>query len=135
MNGRYFLDSNIGIYLLERGSQKQQIAMGLMQKAVPVISTQVITENINVCIRKLRYSKTDAFQHAENLLKICEVFLIDELTLQKSFDISINYQYSYYDSLIIAAALLSNCDILYSEDMQHQQTIDNQLKIINPFII
>lgn len=135
MNGRYFLDSNIGIYLLERGSQKQQIAMGLMQKAVPVISTQVITENINVCIRKLRYSKTDAFQHAENLLKICEVFLIDELTLQKSFDISINYQYSYYDSLIIAAALLSNCDILYSEDMQHQQTIDNKLQIINPFIV
>jgi predicted nucleic acid-binding protein len=88
-----------------------------------------------VCIRKLRYSKTDAFQHAENLLKICEIFLIDEVTLRKSFDISINYQYSYYDSLIIAVALLSNCDILYPEDMQHQQTIDNQLQIINPFII
>jgi len=135
MNGRYFLDSNIGIYLLEKGSKKQQIAMGLMQKAIPIIGTQVITENINVCIRKLRYSKTDAFQHAENLLKICEIFLTDEITLRKSFDISINYQYSYYDSLIIAAALLSNCDILYSEDMQHQQTIDNQLQIINPFII
>jgi predicted nucleic acid-binding protein len=135
MNGRYFLDSNSGIYLLEKGSKKQQIAMGLMQKAIPIISTQVITENINVCIRKLRYSKTDAFQHAENLLKICEIFLIDEVTLRKSFDISINYQYSYYDSLIIAVALLSNCDILYPEDMQHQQTIDNQLQIINPFII
>lgn len=46
--------------------------------------------------------------------------------------ISQRYNYSHWDCLIIAAALQSNCDILYSEDMQNRQIIGN-LKIINPF--
>ncbi len=44
------------------------------------------------------------------------------------------YQYSYYDSLIIAAALDSNCTILYSEDLKHNHIIENTLTILNPFI-
>ena len=44
------------------------------------------------------------------------------------------YRYSYYDSVIIAAALESSCTLLYSEDMQHQQIIEGKLQIINPFL-
>jgi len=36
--------------------------------------------------------------------------------------------------LIVAAALLADCDTLYSEDMQHGQVFDGRLTIINPFI-
>jgi len=43
------------------------------------------------------------------------------------------YQFSFYDSLIIASAIEADCDILYSEDMQHKQIIDEQLQILNPF--
>ncbi len=43
------------------------------------------------------------------------------------------YRYSYYDSLVISAALYANCTVLYSEDMQHGQIIENKLKIVNPF--
>ena len=43
------------------------------------------------------------------------------------------WKYSFYDSLIIAAALKANCTILYSEDLQHGQIIDD-LKIVNPFL-
>ncbi len=38
-----------------------------------------------------------------------------------------------YDSLIISTALENNCEILYSEDMQHKQIIENKMVIINPF--
>ena len=44
------------------------------------------------------------------------------------------YNYSFYDSLIIAAAIESGCSILYSEDMQHNQLIEEKLKIVNPFL-
>lgn len=40
--------------------------------------------------------------------------------------------YSFYDSLIIAAALEARCQVLYSEDMQDGQAVRG-LKIANPF--
>jgi predicted nucleic acid-binding protein len=43
------------------------------------------------------------------------------------------YQFSYYDSLIIAAALEAEASVLYTEDMQHSQRIGS-LTIINPFL-
>jgi predicted nucleic acid-binding protein len=43
------------------------------------------------------------------------------------------YQYSYWDSLILASALESRCQIVYSEDMQDGQQIEHTLTIQNPF--
>ena len=43
------------------------------------------------------------------------------------------FQFSHWDSLIVATALEAGCDTLYSEDMQHGQLIDNRLTVINPF--
>ena len=44
------------------------------------------------------------------------------------------YSFSFYDSMIIAAALECDCKILYSEDMHHGKVIDRRLTIFNPFI-
>jgi predicted nucleic acid-binding protein len=63
-----------------------------------------------------------------------DVRAIDEITIRKSAEIAVRYQFSNWDSLIIAAALLADCDILYSEDMQHKQVIDSTLTIVNPFL-
>ncbi len=54
-------------------------------------------------------------------------------TIQEAIRIKEKYAYSYYDSAIIASALKNKCTILYTEDMQHKQIIENTLKIINPF--
>ena len=53
----------------------------------------------------------------------------------KALKIKEKYKLQYYDCLIIATALENACTILYSEDMQHGQIIENQIKIINPFQI
>ena len=42
--------------------------------------------------------------------------------------------FSFYDALIVAAALETQCDVLFSEDMQHNLIVDNSLKIVNPFL-
>jgi predicted nucleic acid-binding protein len=57
-----------------------------------------------------------------------------QLTIHKACNIAMRYKFSFYDTLIIAAALESNCTILYSEDMHHNQVIENALKIVNPFV-
>lgn len=64
----------------------------------------------------------------------CQVALLTPDTITLALDISKRYQYSYYDSHIIAAALENNCSLLYSEDMQHGQEIEGKLKIVNPFL-
>jgi predicted nucleic acid-binding protein len=52
----------------------------------------------------------------------------------KAIDLQGRYKYGFYDSLIIAAALEANCNVLYSEDLQDGQVIDG-LVIKNPFIL
>ena len=54
-------------------------------------------------------------------------------TILQACKVADRYGYSFYDSLIIAAAIESGCSILYSEDMTHQQRIYNTLSVINPF--
>lgn len=59
---------------------------------------------------------------------------INTLKVLKAIEINSKFQYSYWDSLIISTAISENCSLIYSEDMQHNQTIENKLKIVNPFI-
>jgi predicted nucleic acid-binding protein len=61
------------------------------------------------------------------------VYLNKPATIEKACQIADKYQFSFYDSLIIAAALSCNCKKLFSEDMQDGQVIENTLTIINPF--
>jgi predicted nucleic acid-binding protein len=54
-------------------------------------------------------------------------------TVRKANVLKNKYGYSFYDSLILAAALECGCNTLYSEDMHDGQVIESSLKIINPF--
>ncbi len=63
-----------------------------------------------------------------------EVHLNTANTIKKAIRIVDVYKYSWFDSLIIAAALESGCSVLLSEDMQHNQLIENKLTIVNPFL-
>ena len=54
-------------------------------------------------------------------------------TYKVSSKLRLDYKFSYWDSLIVSSAIESKCSILYSEDMQHNQIINERLKILNPF--
>ncbi len=88
----------------------------------------------NVLIKKFDF---DEISISRTLLELQENFIVNINkinTINHALQIHFKYQYSYYDSLIIAAALDSNCTILYSEDLKHNQIIENTLTILNPFI-
>jgi predicted nucleic acid-binding protein len=132
MKDNFFIDSNVALYALDNATLKNSIALDLIRKR-PVISTQVVLESVNICLKKFKFSKEVSFRHGINLMNTCVLSLINESSLILAFKISIEYQYSHWDSLIIASALQNNCTILYSEDLQHAQVIEKRLKIINPF--
>ncbi len=138
MKGKFFLDTNILVYAFDSpGSQKRKISDKLIKDAhlgKGCISFQVIQEFLNVATRKfISPLKTDDAQKylAKILFPVCEVFPSEELYFI-ALEISERWKYSFYDSLIIAAALESNCSLLYSEDLQNNQKIYG-LTIVNPY--
>jgi len=135
-NQLVFIDTNILIYRIYGTAEQKESVLGILGNQVrrPVISTQVLNELANASFKKkLNRSGDELKQH---LLKTVESFTVAEIspkTVITAVDIKEKYHYSFYDSLIIATALENNCNILFSEDLQHQQIIRGKLKIINPF--
>lgn len=106
-----------------------------LETGIGIISYQVIQEFLNVATQK--FAKPLTFKDSQRYLSIvleplCEVFSSTELYHQ-ALEIMDQWQYPFYDSLIIAAALQADCVTLYTENMQHNQTIRN-LTVKNPFI-
>ena len=130
---RVFIDSNIIVYLVDnRSKEKTKKAQDFLSPDF-FISTQVIAENVNVCLKKLHLNKETTFDFARRVLNRFRILQITEATLLKSFEISIKYQLSSWDSIIIATAILNSCSIIYSEDMQDGLIVENSVTIINPF--
>lgn len=55
-------------------------------------------------------------------------------TVRRALHVGERYGFSYFDALIIASARLAGCKMLYSEDLQHRQILDDELVILNPFL-
>ncbi len=133
-NDKIFVDSNILLYLLSDNVAKKEIAKQIF-KSYPIISTQVVSENMNVLFKKFStLSLAQIEQHKSLLLTYCKVVPVTVSTIEKAFELRIRYRLNWYDCTILSAAILENCNIIYSEDMQHQQLIETKLRIINPFI-
>lgn len=133
MNARVFLDTNIILYSFDLTSPEKQTRAKELMRTKPVISTQVVNEFINVCIKKKLQTPghLSAILHA--LLGITTLQLLQPATIEKALKITSKHQFSYYNSLIIASALEAGAEILYTEDMQHSQKIES-LTITNPFL-
>ncbi len=137
MTDRVFLDTNLWIYLHDpqnTDGKSQQVSRLIRENAGNVIiSTQVVGELFHVVTRKKLASKVEAMAIVTNLLDDFPVLSIDPPQVRKALEINMRYGYTYWDSLILATAVLASCAIVYSEDMQHDQVIENQLRIVNPF--
>jgi len=70
----------------------------------------------------------------QNILPISYIAPIGFQTYYSAYYLRSEYNLSFWDSLVVASALENNCTALYTEDMQHQQIIRNQLTVINPFL-
>jgi predicted nucleic acid-binding protein len=128
-----FFDSNILVYLVDDDEVKREKADVLLNPKY-IISSQVVAENINVCHKKLNFTKDKAYKHGLGLITKLKFVTIEPSTFHLAFMIHQKYQLSNWDSLIVASALENNCETLFSEDMHHGLVIENTLTIVNPFL-
>ena len=139
MSAEFFLDTNVLVYTFDlEHPQKQYRATELLETALGsnrgTISYQVVQEFLNVATRKFETPMTSemATEYLHLVLEpLCTVFPNTAL-YERAIDLSERWQYSFYDSLIIASALEADCSTLYSEDLHCGQKIES-LTILNPF--
>ena len=133
MTVKVFLDTNIVLYAIGQDAHKKAVARQLIA-ASPMVSAQVINESVNVCLKKFKFDKKQAYAFADAVMNRVNVVPVDEAVIRKSAELAMMHHLSNWDALIVAAALLADCKTVYSEDMQHGQLFENTLTVIDPFL-
>ncbi len=139
MSDKCFLDTNILVYaFMPVDPRRHRIARGLLHDGLKdgtaVISWQVVQEFLNVALRK-NSSELDPTTLADAirviLLPLCKVWPSPDLW-HDALRIHRQTGYGFYDSLVVAGALMSGARRLLSEDLQHGRLL-GELRIENPF--
>lgn len=99
MTAKFFADSNVVLYTIGKDPRKTEIARAILARR-PVISTQVVNESINVCLRKLSFAREQAYVFGRAVMDRSEVLAVDEPTLDRAAALAIRHQLSHWDALI-----------------------------------
>ncbi len=135
MFGKRFVDTNVLLYaLMDSSSEKVSKARSLISIPGLIISTQVINELAFNLLKKSKINESALVEIINTLFSEFQVVLIDKQIVIDASELRRKYSFSYWDSLIVASAIKNDCEILYSEDMQHGLIIRENLQLVNPFI-
>lgn len=137
MSERSFFDSNVLVYTDDFDApEKRAQAIALVERGAgegwATISTQVLQEYFAVTTRKLGVDpriardKVAVFARMPLMTNGAEDIL-------KAIDLQRLQHVSFWDALIIHAALKARCSVLFTEDLQHGQRFQG-LEIVNPFL-
>jgi predicted nucleic acid-binding protein len=133
-----FIDSNIWLYakLDNEGHRQKSIRARQCISEIEevIISSQILVEVGNNLLKKGKLEESRVRMHLLDLLDSCELIPINRAVILSASNLRVAGTYSYWDSLIIAAALESGCTQLWSEDLQEGRVIEKTLTIINPLI-
>ena len=132
-----FIDTNILLYSISKvpeDAAKREMAEAMLLSSDCVMSVQVLNEFV---VQSTRVSRVGhiTFEQAVGLVRGWRRFTVQPLD-EALFDMAVALKrqanYSWWDSLIVAAAIAQGCDTLATEDMQHGRVIDG-VRIVNPF--
>ena len=139
MSARFFLDTNIFVYSFDRSAAaKNRRTTELIREAVStrkgIVSYQVVQEFFNLALRKFAepMSIAEAEQYLGAVFRPLLAVQSSPALSSEALRLTDRHRLSWYDSLIVAAAIEGGCGVLYSEDLQHGQQF-GQLKVENPF--
>ena len=128
-----FFDTSVLLYLLSDDLDKANRVEDLLAEH-GTISVQVLNEFAAVAVRKLKIPPQTIREILATVRSVCAVESVTVATHDRGLDIHERYGFSIYDSMMVAAALLAETRVLYSEDLQHRQSIDGRLRVLNPFV-
>ena len=140
MNDRFFLDTDVFVYSFDGSApQKAQRAAQLIRRAIAtrkgIVSYQVVQEFFNVALRRFAQpmAVTDAEQYLATVFRPLLAIHSSPALYAGALRLSGMHSLSWYDSLIVAAAIEGGSALLYSEDLQHGQRFGS-LRVENPFV-
>jgi len=140
MSGRFFLDTNLFVYTFDaKAPAKAKKSSQLIRRAADsgegIISYQVVQEFFSVAFRRFQHpmSIAEAEQYLTTVLRPLLAVHSSPTIYFEALRIVEKHRLSWYDSLIVAAALEGRCEKLYTEDLQHGRNIED-LRIENPFV-
>ena len=135
---RTFIDTNVLIYWVGDSTRADTVEKLLAGDSV--VSVQVLNEFANVLRKKRAMALADVKALCDTLIDTCEVYDLSVRTHRTALALMAKYRLSLLDANIVAAAGLSGCDVLCSEDMQDGLNIrlpepasTHTLSIRNPF--
>jgi predicted nucleic acid-binding protein len=140
MSVKCFLDTNIFVYSFDKSAPiKARTSSQLIRQAVAtrtgIVSYQVVQEFLNVALRRFSQPMTNA--EAEQYLSMVFRPLLAVHSSQALYSEALRlhgkHRLSWYDSLIVAAAIEAECGVLYSEDLQHGRKF-GELQVRNPYL-
>jgi len=131
MIDRIFIDSNIWCYLFIQDEQdKYKISEKFISDNIDdsmfVITYQVINEVTNVLIKK-KFSEEKIKENLQYMYEICTIQDFSKDIIMSASSLRGRYSLSFWDSIIVASAVISKCCILVSEDMQNGLKINNTI--------
>lgn len=127
-----FFDTNVLVYAFLDVARRER-AVDLIASG-GVISAQMLNEFTNVARRQRERDWAD-IERAVSVIRarFPEIMPLTADTHAAALGLARDHGLGFHDALIVASAIEAECDILYSEDMQHRRSI-GALTIVNPFI-
>jgi len=138
MKDRTFFDTNVLVYGFDNSNgEKYDVASGLImeayEKRVGVISAQVLKEFYVTVTQKIpRKMDMDDAEQAIRDFSVWTVVETDVPLILKAIDIQRRHSLSFWDAMVVAAARVSACTVLLTEDLSHDTFLDD-VHILNPF--
>jgi predicted nucleic acid-binding protein len=131
MPGNFF-NTNVLVYLASRDPIKADRVEEMVERG-GTVSVQVLNELSNVARRKMRLSWSETHNFLSKIRNLLEVQSITIEVHDIGLGLAERHGLSIYDAMIVASALESRCDTLWSEDMHDGLMINRTLRITNPF--
>jgi predicted nucleic acid-binding protein len=139
--GVVFLDTNIFVYaFLASEPRKRTKAVELIESCLGSgrgsISYQVVQEFANVARKKFatKLSSDDCKAFIDAAMQPLNRVASSTTLIHTALDLQDELRYSFYDCVMVAAALQAGSTTLYTEDLQHWQLVRGVLRIVNPFL-
>jgi predicted nucleic acid-binding protein len=127
-----FIDTNVFIYIQRTDvPNKTEISEKVIDHFECVASTQILNEICNILTKKYPSPKEKIKNVLHSIQESCAMITVMNDFPGKALDYHFKYSISYFDALMVVAALEANCKYLISEDMQDGLIIDNKLQIVN----
>ena len=129
---RAFIDTNVYIYYqCSNDIAKHKISEDVINYFDCVVSTQVLNEICNLLTRKYPTPLSEIHKYIMDIVASSDLVIITQTLILRALEFHAKLSISFFDALMIVAALDANCMYLISEDMQDGLLIDNKLQIVN----